>query len=112
MDWWYTDKYYVGEAGNNITTVDTVIGTASVKGMVGSQGVSFNTPLNPLLHIQDNVQLESKYWTMDFSEVATGITGASGRYIMQTIKHTGDTHEDIWQTEVTGLESNTGDDTA
>jgi hypothetical protein len=79
-----------------------MIGTPSVTGLDAYKRAEVSIVLNPLIQVGSKVNVQSQFFTLtgNLSTVVTDIRGASGDYWVFSLIHKGDTHSDLWTTQM------------
>lgn len=74
-------------------------------------GVFVAVQLNPALRINGKIEVESEFATFNtgnlFISEMSGDASANGEYNIFAMKHSGDSHGDLWRTEIDGLRAGT-----
>lgn len=118
---------WVQELGRLVVTKPnmerSVVGTLQVNqytGMVGMPevtrgpnglGVYVSTRLNPFVKLNSKIDVQSKYSTFNtgnlYIQELTGEAAATGLYNVFGLHHRGDTHGDLWVTDIDGIRTGT-----
>lgn len=79
-------------------------------------GVLVTTQLEPSLRYNGKINVQSEFATFNtgnlFVSELSGDASANGEYNVFAIKHSGDSHGDLWQTQVDGLRAGTAPSTS
>ncbi|WP_122425167.1 baseplate hub protein [Pseudomonas viridiflava] len=88
-----------------------MIGIPEVSRGPDGLGVFVAVQLNPSLRINGKIDVESEFSTFNtgnlFVSELSGDATANGEYNIFAMKHSGDSHTDLWRTEIDGLRSGT-----
>jgi hypothetical protein len=88
-----------------------MIGIPEVSRGPDGLGVFVAVQLNPALRINGKINVESEFATFNtgnlFVSELSGDASANGEYNIFAMKHSGDSHSDLWRTEIDGLRAGT-----
>lgn len=88
-----------------------MIGIPEVSRGPDGLGVFVAVQLNPALRISGKINVESEFATFNtgnlFVSELSGDATANGEYNIFAMKHSGDSHSDLWRTEIDGLRAGT-----
>lgn len=88
-----------------------MIGIPEVSRGPDGLGVYVAVQLNPSLRINGKINVESEFATFNtgnlFISELSGDATANGEYNIFAMKHSGDSHSDLWRTEIDGLRAGT-----
>ena len=117
---WMQDRGRIVVTKPNMPHTATVVKVDQFSGMIGipevsrgpdGLGVFVAVQLNPALRINGKINVESEFATFNtgnlFVTELTGDATANGEYNIFAMKHSGDSHSDLWRTEIDGLRAGT-----
>lgn len=117
---WMQDRGRIVITKPNMPRTASAVKVDQLSGMIGipevsrgpdGLGVLVSVQLNPSLRINGKINVESEFATFNtgnlyVSEVS-GDASANGEYNVFALRHSGDSHGDVWKTEIDGLRAGT-----
>lgn len=117
---WMQDRGRIIVTKPNMSRSTTAVQVDQFSGMIGipevsrgpdGLGVFVAVQLNPALRINGKINVESEFATFNtgnlFISEMSGDASANGEYNVFAMKHSGDSHTDLWRTEIDGLRAGT-----
>lgn len=117
---WMQDRGRIVITKPNMLRTTTAVQVDQFSGMIGipevsrgpdGLGVFVAVQLNPALRINGKINVESEFATFNtgnlFVSEMSGDATANGEYNIFAMKHSGDSHSDLWRTEIDGLRAGT-----
>ncbi|MBL1311282.1 MULTISPECIES: baseplate hub protein [unclassified Pseudomonas] len=117
---WMQDRGRIVVTKPNMPRTTTMVRVDQFSGMIGipevsrgpdGLGVFVAVQLNPALRINGRINVESEFATFNtgnlFISELSGDATANGEYNIFAMKHSGDSHSDLWRTEIDGLRAGT-----
>lgn len=117
---WMQDRGRIVVTKPNLPRTSTTVKVDQFNGMIGipevsrgpdGLGVFVAVQLNPALRINGKINVESEFATFNtgnlFISELSGDATANGEYNIFAMKHSGDSHSDLWRTEIDGLRAGT-----
>jgi hypothetical protein len=117
---WMQDRGRIVVTKPNMARTTTVVQVDQFSGMIGipevsrgpdGLGVFVAVQLNPSLRINGKINVQSEFATFNtgnlFVSELSGDASANGEYNVFAMKHSGDSHSDLWRTEIDGLRAGT-----
>ncbi|WP_288080599.1 hypothetical protein [Pseudomonas sp.] len=93
-----------------------MIGIPEVSRGPDGLGVRVTTQLNPALRYNGKIDIQSEFSTFNtgnlFISENSGDATANGEYNIFAVKHAGDSHGDLWSSDIDGLRPGTAPDTS
>jgi hypothetical protein len=117
---WMQDRGRIVVTKPNMPRTAAAVKVDQFSGMIGipevsrgpdGLGVFVSVQLNPSLRINGKIDVESEFATFNtgnlFVSELSGDASANGEYNVFAMKHAGDSHSDVWRTEIDGLRAQT-----
>lgn len=117
---WMQDRGRIVVTKPNMPRTASPVRVDQFSGMIGipevsrgpdGLGVFVSVQLNPALRINGKIDVESEFATFNtgnlFVSELSGDASANGEYNIFAMKHSGDSHSDLWRTEIDGLRAGT-----
>ncbi|MCK9802086.1 hypothetical protein M1B34_31615 [Pseudomonas sp. MAFF 302030] len=117
---WMQDRGRIVVTKPNMPRTSTMVKVDQFSGMIGipevsrgpdGLGVFVAVQLNPALRINGKINVESEFAAFNtgnlFISELSGDATANGEYNIFAMKHSGDSHSDLWRTEIDGLRAGT-----
>ncbi len=117
---WMQDRGRIIVTKPGLLRTTTVVQVDQFSGMIGipevsrgpdGLGVFVAIQLNPSLRANGRINVESEFATFNtgnlFISELSGDATANGEYNIFAMKHSGDSHSDLWRTEIDGLRPGT-----
>lgn len=117
---WMQDRGRIIVTKPNLPRTTTMVQVDQFSGMIGipevsrgpdGLGVFVAVQLNPALRINGKINVQSEFATFNtgnlFVSELSGDATANGEYNIFAMKHSGDSHSDLWRTEIDGLRAGT-----
>lgn len=117
---WLQDRGRIIVTKPNMARTTTTVKVDQFNGMIGipevsrgpdGLGVFVAVQLNPSLRANGRIDVESEFATFNtgnlFVSELSGDASANGEYNIFAMKHSGDSHSDLWRTEIDGLRAGT-----
>lgn len=117
---WMQDRGRIVITKPNMPRTTSPVQVDQFSGMIGipevsrgpdGLGVYVAVQLNPSLRINGKINVESEFATFNtgnlFVSELSGDATANGEYNIFAMKHSGDSHGDLWRTEIDGLRAGT-----
>jgi len=122
---WMQDRGRIIVTKPNMPRTAATVRVDQFSGMIGipevsrgpdGLGVFVAVQLNPSLRANGRIDVESEFATFNtgnlFVSELSGDASANGEYNILAMKHSGDSHSDLWRTEIDGLRAGTAETAA